>query len=229
MSENDNDFFVETYIKKQESLFLEQTRRLLQADTKSTVLEIALNERNATVGELEEQVRQLNIAISQAVNGLQGITNDRDALQKKLTETEEKNQYLTELQNKYKTVENDLATKYRTVENELASKNVIVEKLSNQLQTYQKDMDQLRENYNKVNDVYKTVENELANKSVIAEKLNTKVETYQKDMDQIKENYNKVHDALEEANSKLSKLSNIKNSKKKLTPTNSEWTDGNQV
>jgi len=218
MTENDNDFFVETYIKKQESLFLEQTRRLLQADTKSTVLEIALNERNTTVGELEEQVRQLNIAISQAVNGLQGITNDRDSLQKKLTEAEEKIEYLTEFQNKY-----------RTVENELASKTVTVEKLSNQLQTYQKDMDQLRENYNKVNDVYKTVENELANKSVIAEKLSTKVETYQKDMDQIKENYNKVNDALEEANSKLSKLSNIKNSKKKLTPTNSEWTDGNQV
>jgi len=218
MSENDNDFFVETYIKKQETLFLEQMRRLLQADTKSTVLEIALNERNATVGELEEQVRQLNTAISQAVNGLQSITNDRDVLQKKLTEAEERIEYLTEFYNKYK-----------IVENELASKTVIVDKLSNQLQTYQKDMDQLKENYNKVNDVYKTVENELANKSVIAEKLSTKVETYQKDMDQIKENYNKVNSALEEANSKLSKLSNIKNSKKKLTPTNSEWTDGNQV
>jgi chromosome segregation ATPase len=218
MSENDNDFFVETYIKKQETLFLEQMRRLLQADTKSTVLEIALNERNATVCELEEQVRQLNTAISQAVNGLQSITNDRDVLQKKLTEAEERIEYLIEFYNKYK-----------IVENELASKTVTVDKLSNQLQTYQKDMDQLKENYNKVNDVYKTVENELANKSVIAEKLSTKVETYQKDMDQIKENYNKVNGALEEANSKLSKLSNIKNSKKKLTPTNSEWTDGNQV
>ena len=217
MSENDNDFFVETYIKKQESLFLEQTRRLLQADTKSTVLEIALNERNATVGELEEQVRQLNIAISQAVNGLQGITNERDDLKKKLLETEEKIEYLTDFQNKYK-----------TVENELANKSVIVEKLSNQLQTYQQNMDQLKDNYDKVNNVYKTVENELANKSVIVEKLSTKVETYQKDMDQIKENYNKVNDALEEANGKLSKLSNIKNNKKKLTPTNSEWTDGNQ-
>jgi chromosome segregation ATPase len=218
MSENDNDFFVETYIKKQESLFLEQMRRLLQADTKSTVLELALNERNATVSELEEQVRQLNTAISQAVNGLQSITIERDTLKKKLLEAEERIEYLTDIQNKYK-----------IVENELANKSVIVDKLSNQLQTYQKDMDQLKENYNKVNDVYKTVENELANKSVIAEKLSTKVETYQKDMDQIKENYNKVSDALEEANGKLSKLSNIKNNKKKLTPTNSEWTDGNQV
>jgi DNA repair exonuclease SbcCD ATPase subunit len=218
MSENDNDFFVETYIKKQESLFLEQMRRLLQADTKSTVLEIALNERNATVSELEEQVRQLNTAISQAVNGLQSITIERDTLKKKLLEAEERIEYLTDFQNKYK-----------IVENELANKSVIVDKLSNQLQTYQQDMDHIRNNYNKVNDVYKTVENELANKSVIVEKLSTKVETYQKDMDQIKENYNKVSDALEEANGKLSKLSNIKNNKKKLTPTNSEWTDGNQV
>jgi len=86
-----------------------------------------------------------------------------------------------------------------------------------------------KENYDKINGAYKTVENELANKSVITEKLSNKVETYQKSMDQMKENYDKLNGALEEANGKLSKLSNIKNNKKKLTPTNSEWTDGNQV
>jgi chromosome segregation ATPase len=229
MSENDNDFFVETYIKKQESLFLEQMRRLLQADTKSTVLEIALNERNATVAELEEQLRQLNTAISQAVNGLQSITNERDTLKKKLDEAEGKVDYLTEFQNKY-----------RTVENELANKTLLAEKLNNELQSYQKNVDQLKENhqknvdqlkenYDKINGAYKTVENELANKSVITEKLSNKVETYQKSMDQMKENYDKLNGALEEANGKLSKLSNIKNNKKKLTPANSEWTDGNQV
>jgi DNA repair exonuclease SbcCD ATPase subunit len=242
MSENDNDFFVETYIKKQETLFLEQMRRLLQADTKSTVLEIALNERNATVAELEEQLRQLNTAISQAVNGLQSITNERDTLKKKLDEAEGKVDYLTEFQNKY-----------RTVENELANKTLLAEKLNNELQSYQKNVDQLKENhqknvdqlkenysknfdelkenYDKINGAYKTVENELANKSVITEKLSNKVETYQKSMDQMKENYDKLNGALEEANGKLSKLSNIKNNKKKLTPTNSnsEWTDGNQV
>ena len=188
MSENDNDFFVETYIKKQETLFLEQMRRLLQADTKSTVLEIALNERNATVAELEEQLRQLNTAISQAVNGLQSITNERDTLKKKLDEAEGKVDYLTEFQNKY-----------RTVENELANKTLLAEKLNNELQSYQKNVDQLKENYSKnfdelkenydkINGAYKTVENELANKSVITEKLSNKVETYQKSMDQMKEN-----------------------------------------
>jgi len=226
MSENDNDFFVETYIKKQETLFLEQMRRLLQADTKSTVLEIALNERNATVIELEEQVRQLNTAISQAVNGLQSITNDRDVLKKKLEEADERIEYLTDIQNKYK-----------VVENELANKSVTVDKLSTELQSYQKNVDQLKENYkknvdqltenyDKINGAYKTVENELANKSDTVEKLSNRVQTYQKDMDQMKENYNKVSSALEEANGKLSKLSNIKN-KKKVTPANSEWTDGN--
>jgi DNA repair ATPase RecN len=156
MSENNNDFFVETYIKKQETLFLEQMRRLLQADTKSTVLELALNERDAKINELEEQVRQLNTAISQAVNGLQSITNERDALKNKLQEANEKIEYISSFQDKYK-----------TAENELVNKTVIVDKLSTRVQTYQKDMDQMKENYNKVNSALEEANDKLSKLSNI--------------------------------------------------------------
>lgn len=140
MSESQSDFYVETYVKKQEAILIETIRRLLQADTKVSVLELALSEQTAKVEELESQSKQLNTALQQSINGLQSLTIERDVLKKNLEEANERIEYLMSIQEKY-----------RTAENELANKTITVDKLSTKVETYKQDLEQLKSNYDKVN------------------------------------------------------------------------------
>lgn len=156
MSEQNEDFYVETYVKKQEGLLLEHIRRQIQAETKNSVIEIALVERTNKVAELEEQIKQLNTAVNQAVMGLQSLTIERDGLKKNLDEANERIEYLAKFQQKYK-----------DLENELANRSVVVDKLSNRIETYQQDMEQMKTNYTAVSSALEDATTKLSKLSKI--------------------------------------------------------------
>lgn len=154
MGEQNEDFYIETYVKKQEGLLLEHIRRQIQAETKNSVIEIALVERTNKVAELEEQIRQLNTAVNQAITGLQSLTIERDGLKKNLEEANERIEYLSKFQQKYK-----------ELENELANRSIVVDKLSNRIETYQQDMEQIKSNYEVVSTALEDATTKLSNLS----------------------------------------------------------------
>lgn len=81
-------FSVDTYLSKQEGLLLEHIRRMLQAETRITLLEAALQDMYKRNEELSQQIETTNVALDQAINGLTAVTNERNALNDKVTSLE---------------------------------------------------------------------------------------------------------------------------------------------
>lgn len=71
---------IDTYLSKQEGLLLEHIRRMLQAETKITLLEAALQDMYKRNEELTQQIETTNVALEQAINGLAAATNDKNNL-----------------------------------------------------------------------------------------------------------------------------------------------------
>lgn len=71
---------IDTYISRQENLLVEHIRRLLQAETKISLLETGLQEMHKRNQELQEQVDLGNVTIEQSLNGLKAVTRERDKL-----------------------------------------------------------------------------------------------------------------------------------------------------
>ena len=123
---------IDTYMSKQEGLLLEHIRRMLQAETKITLLESALQDMYKRNEELSQQVESTQDALQQAVNGITAVTNERDSLKANLT-----------------ILESDLTTARADLNRALIQKTEI-DKLNERLKTLQTDYDTLKQNYNSV-------------------------------------------------------------------------------
>jgi len=132
MNENANDFSVETYIKKQENLLVEHIRRQLQADTRVTLLELALQEAYKNNEDLTIQVNTLKTTVDQSINGLKSLTAERDNLKVKTEEIPTLTGELTQAKNKIALLEVD------------------IDDLNMKLKVADNDYTTLKENYNKV-------------------------------------------------------------------------------
>lgn len=132
MNENANDFSVETYIKKQENLLVEHIRRQLQADTRVTLLELALQEAYKNNEDLTIQVNTLKTTVDQSINGLKSLTAERDNLKIKTEEIPTLTGELTQAKNKIALLEVD------------------IDDLNMKLKVADNDYTTLKENYNKV-------------------------------------------------------------------------------
>ena len=71
---------VDTYLSKQENLLLEHIRRLLQAETKISLLETGIQELHRKNKDLSEQLETCNVTINQSIVGLNAVTIERDKL-----------------------------------------------------------------------------------------------------------------------------------------------------
>jgi chromosome segregation ATPase len=82
-------FSIDTYLSKHEGLLLEHIRRMLQAETKITLLESALQDMHRRNEELIKQVETSKVALDQAINGLSAVTNEKIELENKIKELDQ--------------------------------------------------------------------------------------------------------------------------------------------
>lgn len=132
-------FSIDTYLSKQEGLLLEHIRRMLQAETKITLLEAALQDMYKRNEELTQQIETTNMALDQAINGLSAVTNERNTLNDKVTG-----------------LEVSLITT-RTDLNKALVEQSDVEKLKSKLNIVEEDYRVLKQNYNNVLERYNAV------------------------------------------------------------------------
>ena len=132
-------FSIDTYLSKQEGLLLEHIRRMLQAETKITLLEAALQDMYKRNEELSQQIETTNVALDQAINGLSAVTNERNAL----------NDRVTGLEAALVTARSDL--------NKALVEQSDVEKLKSKLNIVEEDYRVLKQNYSNVLERYNTV------------------------------------------------------------------------
>jgi chromosome segregation ATPase len=123
---------VDTYLSKQEGLLVEHIRRLLQAETKVSLLEAGIQELHRKNRELNDQLDTCNVTINQSIAGLQAITHERDKLQ----------QDGESLRSSLKTCNAKL--------NDQLIVNTELEKLKERLRISEEDYATLKENYNRV-------------------------------------------------------------------------------
>ena len=133
------NFSIDTYLSKQEGLLLEHIRRMLQAETKITLLESALQDMYKRNEELSHQVDTTKVALDQSINGLSAVTNERNTLSDKI-----------------KTLETQLASS-RDALNKALVENSEIEKLKEKLNTVEEDYRVLKQNYSNVLERYNTV------------------------------------------------------------------------
>lgn len=134
-----NSLSIETYLTRHENLLLEHIRRMLQAETKITLLESALQEMYKKNEDLTQQVETTRMALDQAINGLSAVTNERNSLSSK-TES----------------LETALTIVRADLNNALVEKSE-VEKLQIKLDTLELDYDTLKINYLLVLEQYNSI------------------------------------------------------------------------
>lgn len=134
---------LETYLNKQESLLVESIRRHLQAETKVSLLESAVQELHRKNEELNGQLEINRTTIEQSINGLQAVTLERDKFSTRISELEKS---LTNSENE--------KTEFRSKCNESNNRAAVLEQeirqLNNKLQVASNDYAGLKENYNRV-------------------------------------------------------------------------------
>ena len=156
MNEMNNDVSVETYIKKQESLLLEQIRRYLQAETKVALLETALQDMYKNNEELSSQITVLNTTVEQSINGLQSTTADRDHYMSKADEVP------------------ILIGELNQSKNTIALLKEEIKELNEALEVSTKAYSTLKENYNKTVEALNTVDPKLSKPTQTRVKQNKK-------------------------------------------------------
>lgn len=129
-------FSIDTYMAKQEGLLLEHIRRMLQAETKITLLESAIQDMFKRNEDLSQQVETGKVALEQAINGLSAVTVERNDLMTKVS-----------------TLESALVTSRADLNKALIDKTE-VEKLKSRLNTLEADYETLKANYNLVLEQY---------------------------------------------------------------------------
>lgn len=141
---------VDMYLSKQEGLLLEHIRRMLQGETKISLLEAALQEMYKKNEELTQQVDAGKVALDQAINGLSAVTAERNALSAKAGN-----------------LESALATSRADLNKVIIEKSE-VEKLTLKLNALETDYNTLKTNYNLVLEQYNAM-NPAVTEEVLAE------------------------------------------------------------
>jgi predicted nuclease with TOPRIM domain len=200
-------FSIDTYLAKQEGLLLEHIRRMLQAETKITLLEAALQDMYKRNEELSQQNETTKLALDQAINGLTAVTNEKDRLGTKV---------------------NDLEQSLKSTRNDLNSALIYkgeVDKLNGKLSVAETNYNALKQNYDIV------LENYNAAKAVAVEvdKLNEKLSVAETNYSALKQNYDIVlenYNAAKAIEAAAAEATVTVEKKKKVKSTESEWTDG---
>jgi hypothetical protein len=82
MAENSSGILsVDTYLAKQEGHLIEHIRRLLQAETKISLLETGIQELHRKNKDLGEQLDNCSMTLDQSIAGLSAVTVERNQLQ----------------------------------------------------------------------------------------------------------------------------------------------------
>lgn len=130
---------IDTYLAKQEGLLLEHIRRMLQGETRITLLETALQDMYKRNEELSNQVDTTKVALDQAINGLSAATNERN-----------------DFSDKVKLLETQLVSTKASL-NKALVENSEIEKLKEKLNTVEEDYRVLKQNYSNVLERYNAV------------------------------------------------------------------------
>lgn len=134
---------VETYISKQETFLIELTRRLLQSETKVTILELGLQEMYKKNEELARQIEVQQVSLDQSVVGIKVLTGEKEALEKKIRELDESLLYSNKFKDELAHSANKRTDRILSLEKEL-------KKTKEELETSKSDFATLKSNYSKV-------------------------------------------------------------------------------
>lgn len=231
MSDDKNEnLLVSTYIKRHEAVLLEHIRKQLDAEARNTLFEMAVNEQNKLIEDLNNTISSLQDTVEQSLNSVKITTVTKDGIEKQLQD----------LQNKYEQQGNelqDIRGRYQREVNELQNKcnglNSVVEEnrnLKEKISTLEVNKSsELQELRNKSTQLHNSVVN-LQNKN---RELEEKLASAENNAITIKSNYELVLKSLEECEKSLPSKPPQTLSKKKTKITavknDSEWIDGNEI
>jgi chromosome segregation ATPase len=152
-------FSIDTYLSKQEGLLLEHIRRMLQAETKITLLEAALQDMYKRNEELAQQNETTKVTLEQAVNGLTAVIEEKIRLEASIKD----------LELVLKSTRNDL--------NAALINKGEVDKLNEKLSVAEGDYSALKQNYNIVLEQYNAIKPTVVEISSPVEKKSKKIKS----------------------------------------------------
>lgn len=145
-------FSIDTYLSKHEGLLLEHIRRMLQAETKITLLEAALQDMHRRNEELTKQAETSKVALDQAINGLSAVTNEK-----------------LDLESRIKDLNQTIASVKSNLNSAIIQKSEF-ESLRTKLASTEADYETLRTNYNMVLDNYNKLMESVQPQPAVTEK-----------------------------------------------------------
>lgn len=152
MSEDQNEnLLVTTYIKRHETILLEHIRKQIDAESRNTLLQMAMDEQSKLLDERDKTITALQNTVNQSLVSVQSSTVDREAMSSQIQNLQhmydQRGNELQELRQKYEQQINELRElnhRYSVQQNSINEEN---KSLKDRLEATENNLNTIKNNY----------------------------------------------------------------------------------
>lgn len=181
VDEQQENIFASTYIKRLESILFEHLRKQVEAETKSVLFEMAVNQQNKQIEEMNNTIQGLQNTIEQSLNGVKAATLDRQASENALANLQNQN--------------NDMHQRILSLKQEVHEQKSISGQFEKQVQDLNEKLSVSELNYATTKNNYLTVVKALEQSEKKAADLQIELEQCQAKNNKVKTNKAKKQDS----------------------------------